>query len=620
MSEIFLKIVNMSISASWIVLTVLLLRLLLKRAPKWITVLLWGIVGIRLIFPFSIVSMVSIIPSAEVISPEIMTTETPEINTGIPIINNAINPILSESFTPSLGASANPLQIWIPISALVWGMGIGILLIYTAVSYWRVNKKVTDAILLYDNIYQCEHIPSPFVLGIIKPKIYIPFSLSEKEQTHVVAHEQAHLHRKDHLWKPFGFLLLTLHWFNPLMWLAYILLCRDIELACDEKVIQELDVEQRADYSQVLLNFSVNHRMITACPLAFGEVDVKERVRNVLNYKKPAFWLMAIAIIVIVITSVCLLTDPKSHPSLDADETPESNYITDLNDNLKTFLDTQVEEHKKTAATENNFVAVSYDVMAIDESDSKTIIYMWVLNMEYSWVYNTLNEESTLHTPVVVTAQKNGDTYELLEYWKPRDDEQFSNDIKSKFPENLWLDALDSHRTLAKQKKECRYQAIPYFANTNREPVADVIEDEWGITMALHVKSDNNVNLVITQSSKNAAINGRLYVDAGSVSQIKALYNGEYISIIDYAIEMGINRHQIYVLDAAFYMDASITIIRRDIPKDEAIVMDTYLSQGYEYLPAGTYIYCVPVSLYTDSGELKTKMYTIPFVVGDEQN
>ena len=312
MSEIFLKIINMSISASYIVLAVLLLRLLLKKAPKWITVVLWGIVAVRLVCPFSIESVLSLIPSSEVVSPNIMTDKTPTINTGIPIINSTLNPVISNSFTPNPGDSANPLQIWIPILTAIWIVGMVALLIYTVISYARVRRKIGTAVLYKDNIYQSENVVSPFVLGIIKPKIYLPFNMNEKDMEHVVAHEMAHIRRKDHLWKPLGFLLLTLHWFNPLMWLGYVLLCRDIELACDEKVIKELDHDARADYSEALLTCSVNRRMIAACPLAFGEVGVKDRVKSVLNYKKPAFWIIMAAVVACVVVAVCFLTNPPA--------------------------------------------------------------------------------------------------------------------------------------------------------------------------------------------------------------------------------------------------------------------------------------------------------------------
>ena len=310
MSDLFLKIINMSISASWLVLAVLLLRFVLKKAPKWINVLLWGIVAVRLAFPFSIESALSLIPSAETISPGIMMDTVPSVQTGVPAINSVINPVIGSSLAPAPGDSANPLQIWIPILSFVWVVGVVTLLLYTVVSYWRLRRKVSEAVILRDNIFQSGNVASPFVLGVFRPRIYLPYNMDEQDLSHVVAHEQAHIRRRDHWWKPLGFLLLTIHWFNPLMWLAYVLLCRDIELACDEKVIKELGNEQRADYTQALVACSVNRRMIAACPLAFGEVGVKERVKSVMNYKKPAFWVIVLAVIACTAVAVCFLTNP----------------------------------------------------------------------------------------------------------------------------------------------------------------------------------------------------------------------------------------------------------------------------------------------------------------------
>ena len=310
MSELFLKIVNMSISASWVVIAVLTLRFCLKKAPKWVNVLLWGIVAVRMVFPFSIESVLSLIPSAETISPTVMMEQTPSVQTGVPALNHVINPVISSSFTPAPGASANPLQIWIPVLAGIWLFGIAALFLYSAVSYWRLRRKVCEAVILRGNIYQSEKVCSPFVLGIIRPKIYLPYHMDSREMDHVIAHEQTHIRRKDHWWKPLGFLLLTTHWFNPLMWLSYILLCQDIELACDEKVIRKMSNEQRADYTQALVACSVDRRLITACPLAFGEIGVKERVKSVMNYKKPAFWIVLASVIVCAVIAVCFLTNP----------------------------------------------------------------------------------------------------------------------------------------------------------------------------------------------------------------------------------------------------------------------------------------------------------------------
>lgn len=311
MNELFLKIINISISTSWLILAILFIRFLLKKAPKWVSVLLWGMVAVRLLLPFSIESIFSLIPSTETIPIGIEMDTTPTIDSGIPTIDHIVNPIISQSNSPDLGASVNPLQIIVTIFAFIWIFGIIFLLLYTTISYWRLYYKIDTAILYKENIFQSEAVSSPFVLGVIKPKIYLPFKIDEKDLEHVIAHEKAHIHRKDHWWKPIGFLLLTFHWLNPIMWLAYILLCRDIELACDEKVIKEFGNEQRADYTQALLSCSVNRHSIAACPLAFGEVGVKKRVKSVMYYKKPTFWVILVSIITCLFVAICFLTNPK---------------------------------------------------------------------------------------------------------------------------------------------------------------------------------------------------------------------------------------------------------------------------------------------------------------------
>ena len=276
MAGIFLKIVNMSISACWIVLAIILLRIVLKKAPKWINCVLWGIAGLRLVMPFSFESIFSLIPSAETIT-KTPDSPRPHIDFGVTVIDNQVNDYLQGNYFEGVSRPMGNFVDITTILAIVWVVGIVALLIYTLVSFLRLKSKIGTAVLLRDNIYQSEAVVSPFVLGIIKPKIYLPFNMNGQDMEHVIAHEQAHIRRKDHLWKPLGFLILTLHWFNPMVWLGYILLCRDIELACDEKVVKELNNEQRADYSQALLTCSVNRRMIAACPIAFGEVGVKDQ-------------------------------------------------------------------------------------------------------------------------------------------------------------------------------------------------------------------------------------------------------------------------------------------------------------------------------------------------------
>ena len=312
MSGIFLKLLNLSISASWLVLVVLALRLVLKRAPKWVDVLLWGMVALRLMLPFSIESALSLIPSVETLSPEVVQFDpAPTITSGVEFIDNAVNPSLSESFAAAPLASVNPLYVWTYLAGWVWLIGLAAMLAYALVSYLRLRRRVSASIPLRENIYVCDEVPSPFILGIVRPRIYLPSALDEAQRGSVLSHERAHLARHDHWWKPLGFALLAVYWFNPLLWLAYTLLCRDIELACDERVLRGMDAGQVKDYSSALLACSVPRRMLAACPLAFGEVGVGARVKNALRYKKPAFWVVAASVAVCVVVAVCFLTNPE---------------------------------------------------------------------------------------------------------------------------------------------------------------------------------------------------------------------------------------------------------------------------------------------------------------------
>jgi len=370
MSNLFISLINMSIAAGWLILAVVVIRLLLKNAPRWISCVLWALVGIRLICPFSPESILSLIPSAETLPATSLYTDSPMIHSGIAILNSTVNPVISESLAPVPGASVNPVQVIASVAAVVWVVGVVGMLIYGTISVWKIKRAVRVSLPLARFINRttdgtgtvkvqiademlggavmedsaavtgravkadktvldrderkeksilikyrekcriCDNIASPFILGIFRPMIYLPGSLTPEQMQQVLAHETAHLKRKDHWWKPLGFAILTLHWFNPLVWLAYVLLCRDIEMACDEKVVRTMETEEKRSYSKTLLECSVSRRMISACPLAFGEVGVKTRIRSVLNYKKPAFWVVVAALLACVVVAVCFLTNP----------------------------------------------------------------------------------------------------------------------------------------------------------------------------------------------------------------------------------------------------------------------------------------------------------------------
>lgn len=312
MDDVFLKLVNLSISASWLILAVLVLRVVLKKAPKWVMPLLWGVVALRLVCLFSIESALSLIPSAETIPSEIVTETREPVLYEQATLDIVTNPTLPSAAEVPVGVSRQQAQVDFNIYSVLWLAGMAALLVHALVSAGKLKKKLATAILLRDNIYESEFVDSPFVFGVVKPNIYLPMHMDEGTAAYVIAHEHAHLARRDHWWKVLGYLVLALHWFNPLVWVAYILFCRDIELACDEKVVKGLDGAARADYSQALLSCAAPKRAVAACPLAFGEGNIKTRVKSALHYKKPAFWVAAAAVLAVVIVAVCFLTNPKS--------------------------------------------------------------------------------------------------------------------------------------------------------------------------------------------------------------------------------------------------------------------------------------------------------------------
>ncbi|MBE6617659.1 MAG: hypothetical protein E7627_06960 [Ruminococcaceae bacterium] len=459
MDSVFLKLINMSVTATWFALAVILLRLLLKKAPRWITVAMWALVGVRLVCPISFESMLSLVPSAETVPADIVYAQTPEIHSGVYIINSVVNPVMSESFTPTPGASVNPIQIFLFLAEIIWIAGMIGMVIYTLVSYLLLHRKVREAVPYKDNVWLCDRISSPFILGIIRPRIYLPSDMAEADMEYVLAHERAHITRRDHWWKPLGFLLLTVYWFNPVMWIAYILLCRDIELACDEKVLTSLGTEIKKPYSDALINCSVPRRSIAACPLAFGEVGVKTRIKSVLDYKKPAFWVIVVALVLCVALAVGFLTDPVKN-------------LTD--ERLEAFIDVQIYDHHETTQSGDNYRCMDYTILGEDKRGDEITVYMWVLYEEYSLGPDgELINETGAHTITAITAKEVADYYELVEYWTPRDGNLYAKDIMDKIPPRLWGEATDPQRYIGKQKAKTEEMAREYFASQPDTPETD---------------------------------------------------------------------------------------------------------------------------------------------------
>ena len=510
MSAVFLKILNMSITASWLILAVIVSRPLLKKAPKWIVCLLWALVAIRLVCPFSFKSVLSLVPSSETIPANIALQPEPAINSGIKIVNQTINPVIAESFTPSIGDSVNPLQIIIPVMAMIWIAGVIIMLIYAFISWMHLKRTVSACVPVGEQILACDEVKTPFILGVFNPVIYVPSSMSGETLDYVIRHEKAHLQRHDHWWKPFGYLLLAVYWFNPLCWAAYILLCRDIEMACDEKVIRNMDKDNIAAYSQALLDCSFSRRTIAACPLAFGEVGVKERVKGVLNYRKPAFWIISLAVVACIGIAACLMTDPFSNK--------------DLSEKLSVSMDMAVAEHNRSSKSEGHFAAADYDIMLVKQSGNETTVYAWVLYEEYSFDGKDVKLESGSHIPTAITFDTSNNssdssTYDLIEYWQPRDGSYYAEDIKAKFPWYIRRKAMDIAGSNA-QHENCLRAAREYYGvNTmNGEPDLSFLNYENAMSLVADVSDVQTIYYPPAGKDENGLIVPG-YVDGSSLAK-----------------------------------------------------------------------------------------------------
>ena len=405
MSALFLKILNLSINASWLILAVVAARLLLKKAPRWISCLLWGLVAVRLLCPISLESVLSILPSAKVVPDNIEMVQDPHIDSGVRIIDNAVNPVIEKSFSPDAASSVNPMQVVVFMGSIIWLTGMTVMLLYALISYILLRRKVRASVAMNDRVKECDEVDSPFILGIFRPEIYVPSGINEDTLELVIAHEEAHLKRHDHWWKPFGFVLLAIYWFNPLCWVAYILLCRDIEAACDEKVIKDKDREYMAAYSQALLDCSVNRRIIAACPLAFGETGVKERVKGVLNYKKPAFWVIIVAIVACIVVAVCFMTNPAKRITL-----PDDPVVFSIHDNPDGYIEYHWEE--------KGLVYVPYmpldpglagDCIGYDELEGEFESYVCKVEglSETEWICDVSSETVNGHTAGMIMREIN---------------------------------------------------------------------------------------------------------------------------------------------------------------------------------------------------------------------
>lgn len=458
MSDLFLNLLNMSITASWLVLAVVVLRFLLKKAPKWINAVLWSFVGFRLVCPFTFESVLSLIPSTETVPTDIVYSQSPSIHSGIPALNSTVNPIISESFAPDVTASANPLQIVTVIASAVWLIGIFAMILYAVISFVRLHKKVREGVVLKDNIWLCDRIDTPFILGVFKPRIFLPSGMAESDTEYVIAHEKAHLKRRDHWWKPLGFILLTVYWFNPVMWLAYVLLCRDIELACDEKVIKEMGADIKKSYSQALINCSVSRRTISACPLAFGETGVKGRIKSVLSYKKPTLWIIIIAVISCIVVGVCFLTNPKTE-------------LKDSNPELDKAVSQAILEINSSGDLYNaECMAEGHIIYGYEEDGDNVTVYLHEEFSGFGFKNGCFMEQTGHSTPAVFTFIKNDDGYILADHEYTLHGESFHESVKDMFPAEYQSRVLNpTEKDRADMWAQCVAYAEDYLEKIGRE-------------------------------------------------------------------------------------------------------------------------------------------------------
>ena len=397
MEGIFAEILNMSMISCIVIVAVMIIRQIFRRAPKAFFCILWAFVGFRLICPFTLQSVLCLIPDSQPITEEVFLHEnvpvksefpTEKYETSLPQIpddnteiqNDGKQPVYSvptEEKKPEVSLTEtlptpqgnNEFLHFIPYIWAIWAI---LMFAGALIRYLMLIRRLHGSVADENGIYYSDKIDTPFILGVISPKIYLPYETGETDKEYILAHERAHIHRLDYLWKPIGFIILCLHWFNPLVWVAFRLFCKDIELSCDERAVRDYSQEKRKAYSHTLVNFSVQQKSLNYLPLGFGNSEVKERVVNVLSYKKPAFWVIMVCIIVIAGISVFLMTNPIS----SKDNTAQRNSVpTDFSDEIATENENISVPNEETTKTESSITdkAEDYSDKTLTEKDKLSI-------------------------------------------------------------------------------------------------------------------------------------------------------------------------------------------------------------------------------------------------------
>jgi beta-lactamase regulating signal transducer with metallopeptidase domain len=504
----------MSLTASYVILFVILVRLVLKKAPKVISYALWGVVAFRLLCPFSFEGMFSLLPvSVTPIPYDIAYQQNPQINSSIIAVDAYINRALPY---PSVEASVNPLQIYTFLGAYIWVLGIAVMIVYSVTSVLTLKCRLRSVRHIKRNVYETNNLKTPFVLGIFRPRIYIPAGLTAEEKSHIILHENTHIRRYDHIIKPFAFFVLSIHWFNPLVWIAFILMSSDMEFSCDEKVINKMGAEIKKAYSASLLSLAMGKRILNGSPLAYGEGNVRGRIKNVLNYRKPSFRITILAVIAVVVVSIGLLANPKN-----AEEAPSINK-THINASInRGDLDSCVADAVKTFNTNQyhnaDFAAEAHTILKTIKNGSTTKVYAMALYMEFGFAGSGFFETGGSHMPVEITFEKRATgEYELKEYWTPQEGSHYAPSIKGKFPSDIYEDALDTQKYVVGHIQSCYEQAIEYGSVPITGHLAKLVESIC--------------------SSPTEASNPRAYIDAHPIEYREMIYYGKHTLLYCYTL------------------------------------------------------------------------------------
>ncbi|MFV0343430.1 MAG: M56 family metallopeptidase [Anaerocolumna sp.] len=504
LSNVFLQILNMSFTASIVTILVLFVRLFLKKTPKVFSYALWLVVLIRLLIPFSFESIYSLIPTKiEPISQDIMFSNTPSVDTGVTIINNSVNALLP---APVGLVSVNPMQVWIFIGSSIWLSGIVIFITYHLIQLVRLWRRLKSASYYRERIFISDRIQTAFVMGIFRPHIYLPTNLRESEVDYILIHEQTHIKRLDHLMRLISFLALSIHWFNPVVWIAFGISGKDMEMSCDESVINKIGNHFKKDYSESLLTLATGRRMGVGTPLAFGEGDTIGRIKNVLKYKKPRFWMIGLSMIIVFFIGMGLLANPKDAaiilieeekqielPDVDSVNRKENLEViqySEVTDSLENAVHLAIIEHNKNNSHPADLTCENHIILAIKEgeSDSNNIdsltitVYTMVryaeFNLNNNGMIDNMEESSGSHIPTAITFKLGDDGgYILHEYWQPRDGSYYLSDLQNKFPQELWEEGLDTQKFIVAQEQSIYKSLIEGGYINSKEKITSLIND-----------------------------------------------------------------------------------------------------------------------------------------------